>query len=174
MKKTTLALCLTAATMFSASATAHPECVKKEFWDNTPDSCVEHKHDETTLVGAEEKHIVYFAFDKAEVGDIQDITNYIDSLKNLESITLVGHADRIGSDNYNDALSKRRVDAVEQRLIDSGVDASKITTDFKGERIPAESCDSEVGPELIECLFANRRVEIEIVGEKVLEQEATN
>jgi OOP family OmpA-OmpF porin len=173
MKKTTLALCLTAATVFSTSAIAHPECLKKEFWDNTPDNCVEHTHEET-LVGAEEKHIVYFAFDKSDVGDIQDITNYIDSLKQLDSITLVGHADRLGSDDYNDALSKRRVDAVEQRLIDSGVDASKISTDYKGERIPAESCDTESGSELIECLFANRRVEIEIVGEKVLEQEAAN
>lgn len=169
MKKTTMALCLTAATAFSGSALAHPECTKKEFWDNTPDNCVTH-----TLVGAEETHIVYFDFDKSDVGDIQDITDYISDLKELNQITLVGHADRLGSDDYNVALSKRRVDAVEQKLIDSGVDSSKISTDYKGESVPAQTCEGDFGPELIDCLHANRRVEIEIVGEKVIEEHSHN
>lgn len=169
MKKITLALCLSTATAFSGSVLAHPECTKKDFWDNTPDNCVTH-----TLVGAEEKHIVYFDFDKSNVGDVQDITDYISSLRELNEIILIGHADRIGSDSYNDALSKRRVDAVEQKLIDSGVDSSKITTDFKGERVPAQTCEGDLGPELIDCLHANRRVEIQIVGEKIIEKHTHN
>ncbi|MGH1461473.1 MAG: OmpA family protein [Neptuniibacter sp.] len=169
MKKITLSLCLLAASTCSSLVMAHPECTKKEFWDNTPDNCITH-----TLVGAEEKHIVYFDFDKSEVGDVQDITDYISSLKELNTITLIGHADRIGSDDYNDALSKSRVDAVEQKLIDSGVDSAKISTDYKGEKVPAQTCEGDFGPELIECLHANRRVEIEIVGEKVIEQHTHN
>ncbi|MGB0283405.1 MAG: OmpA family protein [Neptuniibacter sp.] len=169
MKNITLALCLASAAAFSGSAFAHPECTKKEFWDNTPDNCVTH-----TLVGAEEKHIVYFDFDKAIVGDIQDITDYISGLKELNSITLIGHADRIGSDDYNDALSKRRVDAVEQKLLESGIDGSKISTDYKGEKVPAQTCEGDFGPELIDCLHANRRVEIEIIGEKIIEQHTHN
>jgi OOP family OmpA-OmpF porin len=170
MQKAALTLALFTAFSFSSAASAHPECPKLNFWDKTPNSCEPHQHEETTLVGAEEKHIVYFSFDSAEVGNIQDIVNYIDTLKQLDSVTLVGHADRLGSDEYNDALSKRRVDAVEAKLVDNGVDSSKITTDFKGERIPAQSCEDSDGAELIDCLFANRRVEIEIVGEKVLEK----
>lgn len=169
MHKPALIIALLAAITSSSSIFAHPECPKLDFWGKTPDGCEPHQHEEVTLVGAEEKHIVYFAFDSAEVDDIQDIVNYVDGLKQLDSVTLVGHADRLGSDEYNDLLSKRRVDSVESKLINNGVDASKITTDYKGERVPAQACESRSGIELIDCLFANRRVEIEIVGEKVLE-----
>lgn len=169
MQKAALTLALSTVFSFSSTVSAHPECPKLNFWDKTPTSCEPHQHEEITLVGAEEKHIVYFSFDSAEAGNIQDIVNYIETLKQLDSVTLVGHADRLGSDEYNDALSKRRVDAVEAKLINNGVDSSKITTDFKGERIPAQSCEDTDSTELIDCLFANRRVEIEIIGEKVLE-----
>src|SRR5690606_15260895 len=35
----------------------------------------------------------------------------------LERVVVVGHSDRIGSDSYNDALSKRRAEAVRHHLI---------------------------------------------------------
>ena len=174
MQNPAVIIALFTAISFSNSSYAHSECPKLSFWGKTPDGCEPHKHDEVTLVGAEEKHIVYFAFDSSEVDDIQDIVNYVDGLKQLDSVTLVGHADRLGSDEYNDLLSKRRVDAVESKLINNGVDASKITTDYKGERVPTQACESSSGIELIDCLFANRRVEIEIVGEKVLENPPNN
>lgn len=161
--------------LFTAQlATAHPACPQKEFWGQQP-NCEEHVHEEATkeitLVGAEEKHIVYFDFDSAIVGNIGDITNYVDQLKNLDGINLVGHADRLGESDYNVALSKRRVEAVAKALQKSGIAADKIISDYKGENIPAKSCEGERSPELIECLFANRRVEIEITGEKVLNGE---
>ena len=92
MQKAALTLALFTAFSFSSTASAHPECPKLNFWDKTPNSCEPHHHEETTLVGAEEKHIVYFSFDSAEVGSIQDIVKYIDTLKQLDSVTLVGHA----------------------------------------------------------------------------------
>lgn len=170
MHKATLTFALFSAITFSSVVSAHPVCPKLNFWGKTPADCETHSHAEVTLIGAEEKHIVYFSFDSAEVGNIQDIISYINTLKKLDSVTLVGHADRLGTDEYNEQLSKRRVDAVATKMIDSGVSSLKITTDYKGERVPAQSCEGSMGAELIECLFANRRVEIEIVGEKILEE----
>lgn len=170
MKKLATTLTLCASFAFSNAALAHPGCPDIEFWGKSTENCEEHQHEEVTLVGAEEKHIIYFAFDSAVVGDIQDIKDYIDSLKQLDKITLVGHADRLGTNNYNQKLSQRRVNAVADKLIYNGIEEGKIFTDYKGEEIPAQSCEGERSPELIECLYANRRVEIEIVGEKVLQQ----
>lgn len=121
-----------------------------------------------TVENAAEKHIVYFDFDKSEVGDVSDITGYIGSLTEVNSVELVGHADRIGTNAYNDALAQRRVEAVAAALTAGGVDASKVTTGHMGENAPAKSCEGQRGANLIDCLRANRRVEIEITGTKVM------
>jgi OOP family OmpA-OmpF porin len=113
-----------------------------------------------------EKHIVYFDFDSANAGDVSDISSYINSLKSVTSVNLVGHADRIGTNAYNDALSKRRVDAVAAALQAGGVNGSVISTGYMGETAPAKSCDGLRGATLIDCLRANRRVEVEISGTK--------
>jgi len=113
-----------------------------------------------------EKHIVYFDFDSANAGDVSDISAYINSLKSVTSINLVGHADRIGSNAYNDALSQKRVNAVSSALQAGGVSASAISTGYMGEGAPAKSCEGQSGANLIDCLRANRRVEIEISGTK--------
>lgn len=173
MKKLTKTLTLCASFALSNAAFAHPGCPEIEFWGKSSENCEEHHHEEITLIGAEEKHIIYFDFDSAVVGNIQDINDYINSLKYLDKITLVGHADRLGTTDYNQKLSQKRVNAVADKLIDSGIEEDKIFTDYKGEDIPAQSCEGDRSPELIECLYANRRVEIEIIGEKVLQQVET-
>ncbi len=113
-----------------------------------------------------EKHIVYFDFDSSKVGDVSDISGYIKSLKEVTSVNLVGHADRIGTNAYNDALSQKRVNAVSEALQADGVSGSVISTGYMGENAPAKSCDGQRGANLIDCLRANRRVEIEISGKK--------
>lgn len=113
-----------------------------------------------------EKHIVYFDFDSSDAGDVSDISSYIMSLKSVTSVSLVGHADKIGSNAYNDALSQRRVEAVSAALQANGVSGSAISTGFMGETAPAKSCDGLRGATLIDCLRANRRVEVEISGTK--------
>lgn len=113
-----------------------------------------------------EKHIVYFDFDSSNPGDVSDISGYINSLKEVNSVNLVGHADRIGSSAYNDALSQKRVNAVSKALQSGGVNAAAISTGYMGENAPAKSCDGQRGANLIDCLRANRRVEVEISGKK--------
>lgn len=58
-------------------------------------------------------------------------------LKNNPSVSvkIVGYADEIGGTNYNQTLSLRRAEAVKKLLVDTGIDASRITTEGRGEDI---------------------------------------
>lgn len=81
-------------------------------------------------------------------------------------VTAEGHADRIGSEDYNVALSQRRVQAVEDALVELGIAAKRVDVAGKGESEPltGEQCNGRSGASLIACLQADRRVEIEARG----------
>lgn len=80
----------------------------------------------------------------------------------VEEVHIVGHADRIGSDAYNDALSMRRAAAVRDYLLQSGLPPQAVTLEARGEREPVEPCEGIRGPAVIRCLAPNRRVEISV------------
>jgi len=94
------------------------------------------------------------------VGDIQHIK--------LEVIIAVGHADRLGSDKYNQKLSERRAAAVKDYLVGKGVEANRVYAEGKGEKQPVtgDKCgkSDKKTKKLIECLQPDRRVEIEVIG----------
>ena len=117
------------------------------------------------MIDAEEKHIVYFDFDSSEVTDVSAITNYVGSFAELGSIQLSGYTDRIGDNSYNQALSQRRVDAVNDALAAAGVDTAKMVTQHYGETNPVKEC-TDTGASLKSCLAENRRVEVSISGKK--------
>ena len=71
-------------------------------------------------------------------------------------ITVEGHTDSTGTDQYNQRLSERRASSVADYLIDSGVPSSAITVFGYGELRPASTNDTVEGRQL------NRRVEIHI------------
>jgi OOP family OmpA-OmpF porin len=80
-------------------------------------------------------------------------------------INVNGHADRLGSAQYNQQLSEKRADAVRAYLVSKGVDAAKVETFGFGKTTPVKSCpDQKDRQALIECLAPNRRVEVEIQG----------
>jgi outer membrane protein OmpA-like peptidoglycan-associated protein len=54
----------------------------------------------------------------------------------IANVKLVGHADRSGSDNYNQALSLRRANTVKSALVREGVSESTIAVDGRGESEP--------------------------------------
>ena len=90
----------------------------------------------------------------------------------VEVVLVTGHADRIGSEKYNQDLSQRRADAVKGYLIEQGVDTKRIETASKGESEPVVSCNEVKGKEsgknkkLVECLQPNRRVVVEVKVQK--------
>lgn len=80
---------------------------------------------------------VYFAFDSAEVtpqgrAAIAATAREVKRSQAAE-VTVVGHADRSGSDRYNEALSAERAEAVAQELAAQGIPANRIRTQAAGE-----------------------------------------
>jgi OmpA-OmpF porin, OOP family len=88
--------------------------------------------------------------------------------KDFASVSLVhvdGHADRLGSAQYNQALSEKRAEAVRAYLVSRGFDDSKIETLGSGKTNAVKSCpDQKDRKALIECLAPNRRVVVELKG----------
>jgi OOP family OmpA-OmpF porin len=103
-----------------------------------------------------------FQFDTAS--DNLDV-NYLDKIEELDNylknnnkrIRLIGHADARGTEEYNQKLSIKRAEAVKVKLIELGIDSSKITTTGHGELEPIAPNDSKEGRR------QNRRVEIQIL-----------
>jgi OOP family OmpA-OmpF porin len=87
----------------------------------------------------------------------------------FEVVTVEGHTDRLGSDDYNQKLSQRRADAVKAYLVSSGgFDAGKVNAVGKGETQPVtkdgECKGTKASTQLVICLQPDRRVEIEVSG----------
>lgn len=110
---------------------------------------------------------VLFGFDKDKLKP-EGITvldnEVIPKLKSepFEVVFVTGHTDMLGSNEYNDALSKRRAEQVSAYLVSQGIDAGLIRSYGAGESTPLVICSEKLPrKELIECLQPNRRVEIE-------------
>lgn len=106
---------------------------------------------------------ILFAFDSSKVSaeEKQSISNLAAQIKanNIQKVTLVGYSDRLGNQEYNIRLSKRRANQVKKLLIAEGVNV-EIVTVGKGDASQVVSCDDKRGAELQECLRPNRRVEV--------------
>lgn len=70
------------------------------------------------------------------------------------TLTVVGHTDNVGSNQYNQRLSERRAVSVARYLEAKNVNSMRLATAGKGETAPVASNASESGRQ------ANRRVEI--------------
>lgn len=86
----------------------------------------------------------------------------------VEVLLVTGHADRIGSEKYNQKLSEKRANAVKAYLVGQGVEDKRIEASGKGESEPVVDCKNVKGAQhgknkkLVECLQPNRRVVAEV------------
>jgi len=71
-------------------------------------------------------------------------------------VALVGHADYLGSDQYNDDLAMRRGNAVGEFLQKYGARADQITVSGRGEQDPRINAQTD------EARFMNRRVQMTV------------
>ena len=115
-----------------------------------------------------------FDFDKAVLRPAGRATldGFVAKMKDInpEVVMAVGHADRLGSDSYNQRLSEQRVDAVNAYLVSLGIAPNRIHTEGKGESQPvtkAGECEGAKSAKVIACLQPDRRVDIEVVGTRI-------
>jgi OOP family OmpA-OmpF porin len=111
-----------------------------------------------------------FAFNKAILSNAAQkkldaqVISRLESCANVETILITGHADRLGSQQYNQRLSEKRANAVATYLKSKGV-AHSISTRGAGKAEPVKDCHTRLDQkELIKCLAPNRRVTVEVRG----------
>lgn len=107
---------------------------------------------------------VYFEFDKFslnkfQINSIIDLINSPDFVR-FEAIQLYGYCDDRGSDEYNDELSKKRVNKVQEILIANGISENKI---FICEGRGRVILDRDTVKNLEKTRDKNRRVDMVIV-----------
>lgn len=117
-----------------------------------------------------------FRFDGDKISDLlpegkQKIETLASEIKrNFQSINYVlitGHTDRLGSEAYNEPLSLARANTVRDLMVQQGIDRKAIRTASMGKRQPVVNCPgTQTTPQLVSCLQPNRRVEIEVSGER--------
>ncbi|HXH02534.1 MAG TPA: OmpA family protein [Candidatus Competibacteraceae bacterium] len=103
----------------------------------------------------------FFDFDKSTLkpagkASLDKLVSDLNRVESVNSIDVVGHTDSVGSDAYNQRLSERRAAAVQQYLVQKGVNPAIIHTSGMGERQPVASNATAEGR------AKNRRVEITI------------
>jgi outer membrane protein OmpA-like peptidoglycan-associated protein len=98
---------------------------------------------------------------------LDDLVAKIKAHGAIDSIKVVGHADKRGKPAANQKLSLARAKAVAAYLKSKGVKARTIATAGMGDTKPVVECDMKLAKAaLATCLAPNRRVEIEVTGAK--------
>jgi OOP family OmpA-OmpF porin len=107
---------------------------------------------------------LYFEFDEDEMNPRTrrqlEIVSMILKADPGKKLTLSGHTDALGSENYNRSLSARRADVVREFLTKAGVSPTQIITVAKGASQPRRPNLTETGQDNPEGRRANRRTEI--------------
>lgn len=113
---------------------------------------------------------VLFEYNKAALkpGAMRNLYQLVTFLKEnpTRNVLIEGYTDSRGSESYNLDLSRRRAQAVENFLVQNGVDPARLLTRGYGEAYPVASNDTAAGRQ------ENRRVELVILrqGELAADQ----
>lgn len=106
--------------------------------------------------------IIYFGFDKYDLSTNESLDKYFLSSKkyleqnSLSKLSITGHTDAIGSDDYNKTLGYRRAKSLQYYFESKGMLSNRIIIDSKGEDKPADNNNTNSGR------ANNRRAEITI------------
>jgi outer membrane protein OmpA-like peptidoglycan-associated protein len=139
----------------------------KEIKNDVPGAKVE-RVGEGIVVEFNEK--ILFAFDRSDLSSTS--TKNLDKLaailqKYLDTdIEVQGHTDNVGTENYNEALSERRADAVTSYLRSKGISSSRLKPIGYGETSPRYENTTEAGRS------QNRRVDFLITANEKMKADA--
>lgn len=120
------------------------------------------------VLSSDEK-IVYFNFNSAQLTPgaktkLDSVAAKLSAASSVRGADIVGYADRIGSNSYNVALSEKRAKAVHDYLAERGYLNTQVAkVRGLGKSQPITNCPkNEARQAQIECLGADRRVELEV------------
>lgn len=135
-------------------------CVRTKWLEaNDPCGAVAVARPAAPVASAEgNSYLVFFDFDKSNLtAEARDIVAKAASdarAAGATRVNLVGHADRSGTNNYNQRLSERRSASVKRELVRDGIAGGSIVTSARGESDPLVPTEDGVREP------QNRRVEI--------------
>jgi outer membrane protein OmpA-like peptidoglycan-associated protein len=95
--------------------------------------------------------MIHFAFDKSEFNSDAETDKYfVESNAYLDKnaqvkLSITGHTDAIGSDEYNQALGYRRAQSVQHYFESKGMPANKIVIESRGEKEPTDDNNTTSG-----------------------------
>jgi len=145
-------------------------CVRTQ-WTGKSDDCTGEaklgRHDIRSRLSKEDR-TVYFDFNKStlnskEKAKLDEVSRIILDSKEVESVDIVGYADEIGTSSYNKRLSLHRASTVKAYLASKGLKTRNVRVEGLGASNSVTHCDKKLArKELISCLAADRRVEIEL------------
>lgn len=113
---------------------------------------------------------VLFAYDRSDPNTTAKAN--LDKLNSIlikypeTNITIIGHTDNKGSDNYNQTLSETRANSVTVYAGQNGVNKARLTAVGEGESDPIAVNDTEEGR------AQNHRVEFVITANEKMKAEA--
>jgi len=111
--------------------------------------------------------VIYFDFDGSGLRQesrkkLDEVSTLLQVVPDLE-VKINGHTDAKGSDDYNDALSRRRAEQARQYLLAQQIPDEKVGMKKFGETLPIALNKNYRGEDLPEGRQYNRRVELIIV-----------
>lgn len=126
-----------------------PECGDGADNFNCPDGqeCIGGRCQAQLAQCGSQADVVYFDYDRAEVKRSE--RNKLDSLaeclkqSNSAPVTVIGHCDERGTEEYNLALGQRRADATRSFLVNLGVSGGKISVTSRGKEEPVDHGHNE-------------------------------
>lgn len=115
---------------------------------------------------------ILFGFDKSDLNpnakeNIAKLSRILNEYPDTR-LTIQGHTDSKGDENYNRSLSSKRANAVRDYLVANGVKGGRLNTTAYGETAPIATNETEAGR------AQNRRVEVVIVANDELKRKAEN
>jgi outer membrane protein OmpA-like peptidoglycan-associated protein len=111
-----------------------------------------------------------FAFGKSSrasmlpggVASLDQVIRRIRQRSGVQSISVVGHTDRLGPETVNQPLSLARAQTVREYMIDHGLNGEVIHATGVGSGDSTTQCPDDGSKSLIACLQPDRRVAIEV------------
>src|SRR5262249_37428901 len=94
---------------------------------------------------SKEQRTVYFDFNKSTLNakekvKLDEVASILKGSKEVESVDIVGYADKIGTSSYNKRLSMPRAETVKSYLSSKGLKTRRVRVEAMGDSKPITNC----------------------------------